>query len=148
MRLVALIQAGDTEGATAYDAACAFALAGKKEEAFRYLELAIARGYANVEHMKRDSDLEPLRADLRWQSLIAKAEAKRAEQQSLFWNKKEFWDNPILEIPYKENLTEDEKIAGLSKFWSEVKFNFANFDLVPELNWDQAFLEFLPRVRA
>jgi hypothetical protein len=59
--LVALIQAGDTEGATAYDAACAFALAGKKEEAFRYLELAIARGYANPEHMKRDSDLEPLR---------------------------------------------------------------------------------------
>jgi hypothetical protein len=84
LRLVALIQAGDTEGATAYDAACAFALAGKKEEAFRYLELAIARGYANPEHMKRDSDLEPLRADPRWQPLITKAEAKRTEQQSLF----------------------------------------------------------------
>jgi hypothetical protein len=52
-----------------------------------------------------------------------------------------------LEIPYKENLSEDEKIAGLSKFWSEAKFNFANFDLVPELNWDHTFLEFLPRVR-
>ena len=80
LRLVALIQAGDIEGATAYDAACAFALAGKKEEAFRYLELAIARGYANVEHMKRDSDLEFLRTDPRWQPLLAKA--KRNVQSS------------------------------------------------------------------
>lgn len=50
-------------------------------------------------------------------------------------------------IPYRENLSEDEKVAGLSEFWSEVKYNFANFDLVPDLDWDKTYLQYLPRVR-
>ncbi|HEX5053891.1 MAG TPA: S41 family peptidase [Planctomycetota bacterium] len=44
-------------------------------------------------------------------------------------------------------LTEDQRIAGLSLFWSEVKYNFANFDLVPDLDWDAAYLAALPEVR-
>jgi hypothetical protein len=44
------------------------------------------------------------------------------------------WKNPALETPLRTNLAEDEKIAGRSRLWSEVKFNFANFDLVPELD--------------
>jgi len=42
-------------------------------------------------------------------------------------------------------LTADERIFGLAKIWSEVKYNFANFDLVPGLDWDQAFQEYLPQ---
>ncbi len=41
-----------------------------------------------------------------------------------------------------------EKIAGLSKVWSEAKFGFANFDLVPALDWDSAYLAFIPKVEA
>jgi len=36
----------------------------------------------------------------------------------------------------RAGLTEDEKVAGLSKLWSEVKYNFGYFDRVPDLDWD------------
>ncbi len=45
-------------------------------------------------------------------------------------------------------LTNEEKIEGLSKVWYEAKFNFANFDLVPNLNWDSAYKAFIPRCLA
>ena len=44
-------------------------------------------------------------------------------------------------------LTPDERVFGLAKIWSEAKYNFANFDLVPDLDWDQAFQEYLPQAR-
>jgi carboxyl-terminal processing protease len=44
-------------------------------------------------------------------------------------------------------LTADQRIFGLAKIWSEVKYNFANFDLVPDLDWDKAFQEYLPQAR-
>ncbi len=148
LKLAAAIQSGDADGGTAYDAACYFALAGKTDEAFRYLEQAIARGFANPEKYKSDSDLSGLHQDPRWPAILEKAAAKEREQQGSFWNRKEFWDNPSLQTPYRENLSAEEKLAGLAKFWSEVKYNFANFDLVPDLNWDAALLEFVPKVQA
>ncbi len=45
-------------------------------------------------------------------------------------------------------LTVDERIYGLTQFWTEVKYNFAFFDKVPDLNWDQKLQEYLPQVRA
>lgn len=45
-------------------------------------------------------------------------------------------------------LTDAEKIVGLSRVWSEAKFGFANFDLVPDLDWDSAYLAFIPKVEA
>lgn len=57
------------------------------------------------------------------------------------------WSSHALESPYRANLSEDEKVAGLSKFWAEIRFNFANFDLVPELDWDALYLAYLPKVR-
>lgn len=65
-----------------------------------------------------------------------------------FWNDKDFWESPSLKTSYKENLSNEEKIAGLSKFWSEVKYNFVNFHLVPELDWDKTYLEYIPKVLA
>lgn len=143
-KLVTSIEAGDQNAINFYNAACYFALAGKAEEAFRYLEQSIARGYTNVEHIKTDSDLNSLHGDSRWQSILDKAQA---EQKKQFWNDKDFWNGVVWDTAFKENLSDDEKIAGLSKLWSEVKNNFANFDLVPEVNWDAMFIEYLPRVR-
>jgi C-terminal processing protease CtpA/Prc len=60
---------------------------------------------------------------------------------------KAFWDDSAFQTPYRPALSEDEKTAGLSKLWAEVKFNFANFDLVPDLRWDALYIETLPRVR-
>jgi carboxyl-terminal processing protease len=46
------------------------------------------------------------------------------------------------------DLTPAEKVYGLSKFWSEAAHHFPFFDQVPDLDWDQAYREFLPRVLA
>jgi carboxyl-terminal processing protease len=123
-----------------YNAACSFALAGKKEEAIANLTQAINRGYFNSEHLQQDSDLNSLHDDARWKTLIEKSNANGKMQKAL-------WDGAALSTPFRENLSDDEKVAGLSRFWSEVKFNFANFDLVPGLDWDALYLSYLPKVR-
>ena len=43
-------------------------------------------------------------------------------------------------------LSPSEKIYGLSKFWSEATYNFANFENVPTLDWDSVYLAFIPKV--
>lgn len=45
------------------------------------------------------------------------------------------------------NLPDTEKIAGLSKFWSEATYNFAYFDKT-HVNWDSAYHAFIPQVLA
>jgi carboxyl-terminal processing protease len=40
----------------------------------------------------------------------------------------------------------EERVAGFVRLWSEVKYNFAFFDRVPELNWDKVLDEYLPQV--
>ena len=42
-------------------------------------------------------------------------------------------------------LTREERISGLEKLWKAVKHNFAWFDQVPDLDWDKALQEYLPR---
>ncbi len=41
----------------------------------------------------------------------------------------------------------DERLAGFARLWSEVKYNFAFFDQVPELDWDKVLEEYLPKIR-
>jgi carboxyl-terminal processing protease len=59
----------------------------------------------------------------------------------------QFWTSPVWETPFENDLSENQKIAGLSKFWAEAKYNFAFFEQVPDLDWDQTYLEYLERVR-
>ena len=131
----------DNKLSNAYNAACSFALIGDTENAFKYLQTSIDLGYLNIAHMKTDSDLDSLHSDKRWTKLIDGATAKVKAT-------KEFWESPAILTPYKENISENEKIAGLSKLWSEVKYNFVNFDLVPDVKWDELYIEYIPKVRA
>jgi C-terminal processing protease CtpA/Prc len=48
--------------------------------------------------------------------------------------------------PGETSLSTSERIAGFIYLWSEVKYNFANFDLVPNLNWDRMRNRYLPLV--
>jgi carboxyl-terminal processing protease len=57
------------------------------------------------------------------------------------------WEWSIAPV-YRATLTDEEKIAGLSRAWSEVRYNFANFDLIPDLDWDATYVAYIPRVRA
>lgn len=134
------IAQGDHDPSTYYNAACAFALIGQSEKAFQLLESAIAQGWSDAEHLQKDSDFNSLHADPRWTKLIALCTTKREAHEK-------FWNSSALSTPYRENLSEEEKVAGLSKLWAEAKFNFAFFHLVPQLDWDAEYLAHLTRVR-
>ncbi len=124
-----------------YNAACSFALAGNKDDAFKYLRQAVQVGYLDAEHIRTDPDFESIRSDARWPATLATLD-KAVKSNDLRWN------TPALNTPYRENISDDEKVAGLSKLWAEVRYNFVNFDLVPDLDWDRLFVEYLPKVRA
>jgi len=61
---------------------------------------------------------------------------------------KQLWDSPAWKTPYQLQLSEDEKVAGLSKFWSEAKYNFAFFDKIPKVSWDSLYLAYILKVKA
>ena len=42
--------------------------------------------------------------------------------------------------------TPEQKVAGLAAIWAEAKYAFPSFEQVPDLDWDQSFQEFIPRV--
>ncbi|MHC4527210.1 MAG: hypothetical protein ACYS29_04960, partial [Planctomycetota bacterium] len=41
----------------------------------------------------------------------------------------------------------DERLLGFARLWSEIKYNFAFFDQVPDLDWDAVLEEYLPKIR-
>lgn len=132
------IARGEREPDTYYNAACSYALSGQNEKAFEHLRNAIAQGWSNVEHLQKDSDLNSLHADARWAKLVATCETNVKAHEK-------FWNGPALATPYRENLSDEEKAAGVSKLWAEAKFNFAFFHAVPQLDWDAEYLAALPR---
>ena len=69
---------------------------------------------------------------------------KRWSSQGLHFSKM-FKDWQL--IPPVE-MGEAERIAGFARLWSEVKYNFAFFDQVPEIDWDQILIEYIPKVQA
>lgn len=137
---LAAAKADETDATLVYNAACSFALAGKTEEAFGALERAVALGM-NPKQIAGDSDLAALHADPRWSPLLARAESA-AKAHAVFWN------SPAMATPFKPALSDEEKIAGLSKLWSEAKFNFIHFDHLDGLDWDALYMEYLPKARA
>ena len=59
------------------------------------------------------------------------------------------WGSPLVwNAPFAANLDENLKLAGLGRVWMEGKINFPNFAKVPDLDWDKAYLDFIPQVRA
>lgn len=55
-------------------------------------------------------------------------------------------DLALMPKPGKPQVTTAERIAAFARLWTEVKYNFANFDLVPNLDWDRTRERFLPLV--
>jgi hypothetical protein len=64
------ITAGVSDPVVYYNAACFFALSGRKEKAWYYLEKSIHTGYQDVAHMQKDSDLVTLWTDIKWKTVI------------------------------------------------------------------------------
>lgn len=133
-----------------YNSACYFALHGESTLAFKYLQSAVEIDKINTtETLLNDRDLASLHNDPQWQKIVGGVRANKENQKktdSLFFNQQKFWESGTFNTPYQENLSSEEKIAGLSRFWSEVKYNFVNFDLIPDLNFDSLYFAYIPKV--
>jgi carboxyl-terminal processing protease len=122
-----------------YNLACYQARAGELKAALATLQQLVDVGtYVTPQHMREDPDLAGVRNDPGFQRLLARTTLEAAR-----WA-----DDPALATPYTPVLTNDEKVAGLSKFWSEARFNFPFFSRLPDLDWDRLYMEYLPQVRA
>lgn len=137
----ALAQPG-AEPDSAYNGACAASLAGQKERALTLLEKAVALGASpTAEQIEKDADFASLRSEARFTRSVEAARDRERVRAAL-------WDSPALATGYRDSLSEDEKVAGLSKLWAEVRFNFVYPETLAALDWDRLYLEALPRVRA
>lgn len=109
---------------------------GDQDGALRALEastgVALIPNVADM--LARLPELAPLRAEPRFQAVLAR------HRQGAIMSHKGFAS------PYAETLTREQRIAGLSLFWSEVRHDFANVDLAPRLDWDAVYLDYLSRV--
>lgn len=65
-----------TNSTDLYNGACAAALANESEYAFNWLNLAIDNGYENLNHLKKDSDLNSLHSQKKWKKFIEKFQRK------------------------------------------------------------------------
>jgi len=124
---------------TAYNAACSAALAEMKDSAFGYLDFAIDLGWIDSQRLEKDADLETLWNDRRWKLLVSRMSNEKRKVESR-------WRSGAFRTKFEENISDSEKVAGLSKIWSEAKYNFVHFDQVPDLDWDATFLETIPKV--
>ena len=65
-----VIDLGDPSSGLVYDAACSHALAGEKDAAFVSLDQALSLGFAHVDHLLSDGDLDSLHSDPRWKTTV------------------------------------------------------------------------------
>jgi carboxyl-terminal processing protease len=133
--------AGSDDASAAYDAACCFALGGERDKAFVFLNKAGEYGWQNADHARKNADLDSLRADPRWEPALALFDGNAKRAQVL-------WASSAWRSPYAQELSEEARIAGLSRLWSEVKYNFSFPEKLAALDWDALYIGFIPRVRA
>ena len=124
-----------------YNEASSLALNGEEEHAVDVLTQAVEDGWGDRDHTAIDSDLASLHGNTRFTALLAHMESLNKAQEAR-------WGTAAFKTAYSVNLSEADKVAGLSELWAEAKFGFANFWHVPQLNWDAAYRSYLPEVLA
>lgn len=99
-----------------YNTACYFALSRDRTLAFAYLKKAVYDdGFADAAAIEKDPDLSTLHHDPLWPVILRGIEENVMNQQkvaALYFNQKGFWESKALNTPYRENISEEEKIAG------------------------------------
>jgi C-terminal processing protease CtpA/Prc len=121
------------------DFAEAYAMQGKTRESTTNLQkfadlLAIPAAAQGIEQNRH---FDSVRSDPGYKAAIATL--KRFEL---------LWESEALGTKFSVNISAEEKLAGLSKFWSEVKYNFAYPEKLIELDWDKLYLQAIPKVMA
>ena len=125
---------GARRGTVPYHLACCYALTGKPNDAFKYLNLAIERGWTNAAHLSADPDLSNLHADPRWPAAVtacatARDEALRGVKEPAL--AKELLDRMALD--QKARLALEAKFKALPPGESSVKVS----NMPPELDLHQ-----------
>ncbi|QIP12937.1 hypothetical protein G8759_10035 [Spirosoma aureum] len=122
-----------------FDLARIQAKLGNNEAAAKTLIYPLTGKFASAYagYITEMNEFEEVRKDPSIKSMLAKGQAAAR-----------LFNSTALKTPYKANISEDEKVAGLSKLWSEAKYNFAYFDHIPDIDWDKLYLEYLPKIRA
>lgn len=97
------IQAGASPRVPAYNAACCYALLGKTDEAFTWLDKSLDAGWRDVVHLRADTDFQSLHADPRWEVTVNRCmELEVAFTKSL--------QEPALRLELLKRLKEDQRI--------------------------------------
>ncbi|MYM22541.1 hypothetical protein GTP46_07780 [Duganella sp. FT135W] len=112
---------------------------GRKQEALAALDQTRTMLWypAAAQMLSTDTDFDAIRKEPRFQSVLAASALPER-----------LWQGPASAQPYKDALTVEERIAGLTQFWTEARHSFVYFDKVPELDWDKVYMDYLPRVMA
>lgn len=138
----AIGQFEDERSGSLYNLACGYSRLGKKAaavaklgEAVAKLGEAVASGYEDYERIQEDTDFDNIRREPGYLAIIEKLKTRAL-----------FWEGPAWKTAYRENLSAEEKLAGLSRVWSEAKFNFAWFEHLPKLDWDALYISYIPKV--
>jgi len=123
---------------TLYNLACDQSRSGQIEQAQSTLQEAVSLGAAvSADQLSQDPDLASLHNQQAFQELV-----ETLRKQESLWK-----ETPALATPYKPVLSEDEMVAGLSKFWSEARFNFPFFERLNGVDWDALYIANLAKVR-
>ncbi len=111
---------------------------GDKAKALDMMAANLAQDAAPADTVYRSKQAQALLHDEpRYQAMLAGTAAMDR-----------LWHDKAFATPYVAQLSAADRVAGLSLFWSEAKHGFAHFSHVPQLDWDQAYLDFLPQVMA
>ena len=112
---------------------------GKQDEAIPYIIKNLSGNFGSVyaKSMKRKAVFENVLTSPEIIPYLRKIDASNR-----------VFNSTSLNTPYVYNISDAEKLAGLSKFWSEAKYNFAYFENLPDLDWDKLYLEYIPIVQS
>jgi len=122
-----------------YDLASIYARLGEREKALAMLEQTLRFVYSpmTMERVAKDKAFADLQSDPRFQKLMAEAATPTR-----------VWGGAAFDIPYRDQLTLPERVAGLSLFWSEARHSFVHFGHVPDLDWNKTYMAYLDKVMA
>ena len=117
-----------------YNQACAHSKAGQTEAAFDALDLAVANGWAGVDHMTSDPDLESIREDPHFTKAVEKAEANLHAGELMAADGLPVYEKPPKRLPdmeaYKTWLGEERDALGLqAQVWHPWQTTLATMDL-------------------
>lgn len=111
----------------------------QKEQAIRALEgISESIWFPRLSDIiGKDKELSALLPEPRIQKLIKTSDVPT-----------QLYKSSDMASPYKDNISTEEKIAGLSLFWARARDSFVHFDKVPNLQWDKVYMEYLSKVMA